>query len=159
MEQYMPFIWIGFAVVLAICEALTAQLICIWFVAGAAAAAVATIFTDSVVIQVLVFLLVSALCLAITRPLVKKITKNKKVRTNADSLIGKKGILTIDVNNEKGLGQVNVGGQIWSARAADDTLLKAGQNVVVERIEGVKLIVVPADELLAFRKEEKDEQY
>lgn len=145
MEQYMPLIWIGFAVVLAICEALTVQLICIWFVLGAIAAAITTIFTSSILIQVIVFFLVSAICLAVTRPFVKKITKNKKVRTNADSLIGKKGILTMDVNNEKGLGQVNVGGQIWSARTADGTLLKAGQNVVVEQIEGVKLIVVSAD--------------
>ena len=71
MEQYMPFIWIGFAVVLAVLEISTTQLVSIWFVVGALAAAVTTVFTDSLLIQVIVFVLISAICLVVTRPFVK----------------------------------------------------------------------------------------
>ena len=51
----MPYIWIGFAVVMAVCEAATAQLVSVWFVIGAICAAIATIFTGSLIIQSLIF--------------------------------------------------------------------------------------------------------
>ncbi|MEF2885823.1 MAG: NfeD family protein, partial [Ruminococcus sp.] len=89
MERYMPFIWIGFAIVMAVCEASTTQLVSLWFVLGAVAAAISTIFTPSIFIQLVVFLVVSALSLAITRPLVKRLRKHRStVSTNADRLIG-----------------------------------------------------------------------
>ena len=56
MEKYMPFIWIGFAVLMAVCEAATTQLVSIWFVVGAIAAAVTTIFTPNIFIQLICFL-------------------------------------------------------------------------------------------------------
>ena len=55
MEPYMPFIWIGFAIVMAVCEAATTQLVSIWFVVGAVAAAISTIFTPSIFIQFVSF--------------------------------------------------------------------------------------------------------
>lgn len=146
MNEYMPFIWIGAAIVLAVLEVATTQLVSIWFVAGAVAAAVTTIFTESVVIQVVVFVLVSAICLAVTRPFVKKITKTKRTSTNADSLIGKTGIITIEVNNSLSQGQINVNGQIWSAKSESDGLIfKINQKAEVKAISGVKLIIAPAE--------------
>ena len=59
--QIMPFIWIGLAIVMAVCEAATAQLVSIWFVLGAICAAITTIFTPSIIIQTTVFLAVSFL--------------------------------------------------------------------------------------------------
>ena len=35
MEQYMPFIWLGIALLMGILEATTAQLVSIWFMFGA----------------------------------------------------------------------------------------------------------------------------
>lgn len=146
MEQYMPFIWIGIAVLLAVLEVSTTQLVSIWFVVGAVAAAITTVFTDSLLIQIIVFVLISAVCLAVTRPFVKKITKSKKICTNADSLIGKTGIITIEVNNSIAQGQINVNGQIWSARSEDDNLiLKVNQKAEVKSISGVKLILSPVE--------------
>lgn len=146
MEQFMPYIWIGIAVVLAVLEVATTQLVSIWFVVGAIAAAIATIFTGSLIIQVVFFVLVSAICLIATRPLVKKLTKSKVVRTNADSLIGKTGVITIEVNNNLAQGQINVGGQIWSAKSEGDFILKVNEKAIVKSIAGVKLIVTPENE-------------
>lgn len=146
MEQFMPYIWIGIAVVLAVLEVATTQLVSIWFVVGAIAAAIATIFTGSLIIQVVFFVLVSAICLIATRPLVKKLTKSKVVRTNADSLIGKTGVVTIEVNNNLAQGQINVGGQIWSAKSEGDFILKVNEKAIVKSIAGVKLIVTPENE-------------
>ena len=65
----MPYIWIGFAVVMAVCEAATAQLVSVWFVIGAICAAIATIFTGSLIIQSLIFLTVSLVALIVTKPI------------------------------------------------------------------------------------------
>ena len=141
MEDYIAFVWIGFAVFMLICEALTSQLVSIWFVLGSIAAAISCIFTDNILIQALVFVIVSFVALLITRPLVKKITHNKHEKTNSDRLIGRIGIVTVDVVNNMGTGQVTVDGNIWSAKSVDDREIKVGANVKIYAIEGVKLIV------------------
>ena len=91
--DYIAFIWIGFAVFMLICEALTSQLVSIWFVIGGICAAISCIFTDNILIQSSVFIIVSFVCLIFTRPLVKKITKKKIEHTNSDSLIGRMGLV------------------------------------------------------------------
>lgn len=142
MAQYMPFIWIGFAVIMAVFEAATTQLVSIWFVAGAISAAVTTLFTDSIPIQSAVFLVVSLVALLITRPLVKKLRKKFKIEnTNADRLIGKSGVVITAIPDGKSVGQVKVMGEIWSA--VSDGAVEKDKNVTVAAIEGVKLVVVP----------------
>ena len=141
MEQYMPFIWIGFAVVMAVCEALTTQLVSIWFVFGGIAAAISTVFTPSSPIQSAVFLIVSLLCLIITRPLVKKFKKKSRIiNTNADRLVGQSGVVTMDIQDCDTVGQVKVNGEVWSALSIDAPIPK-GSKIKVLSIEGVKLIV------------------
>ena len=141
MEKYMSFIWIGFAIVMAVCEAATTQLVSIWFVFGAVAAAVSTIFTPSIFIQLLVFLVVSAVSLVVTRPIVKHFRKaSSKVSTNADRLIGQKGIVTAEIVDPFSVGQVKVMGETWSAQS-EITPVKVGTKVEVLDIEGVRLIV------------------
>ncbi len=141
MENYIVFVWIIFAVFMLICEALTTQLVSIWFVIGGIAAAVTCIFTDNILIQSIVFVVVSMICLIATRPLVKKVMKNKKQPTNSDRLIGRVGIVTVDIVNQKGEGQVNVDGKIWSAKSVDEREIKSGASVRITSIEGVKLLV------------------
>ncbi len=141
MENYIVFIWIVFAVFMLICEALTTQLVSIWFVIGGVAAAVTCIFTDNILIQSIVFIVVSLVCLIATRPFVKKFNAKKKEPTNSDRLIGRVGIVTLDIINTKGEGQVNVDGKIWSAKSDDEREIKKGANVRITAIEGVKLIV------------------
>ena len=141
MEQYMPFIWIGFAVIMAVCEAFTVQLVSLWFVVGALAAAITTIFTQSILIQSAVFLGVSLLALVCTRPLVRKIRKSRgKVETNSDRLVGETGVMLSDIDDNESIGQVKVLREIWSAKT-NSAPLKKGAKVRVLAIEGVKLIV------------------
>ncbi len=140
MGNYIVYVWIAFAVFMLICEALTTQLVSIWFVIGGACAALSCMFTDNILIQSIVFIVVSLACLIATRPLVKKM-KLKKEPTNSDRLIGRVGIVTVDIVNKLGEGQVNVDGKVWSAKSFDDREIKSGANVRISSIEGVKLVV------------------
>ena len=85
----------------------------------------------------------STVALATTRPLVKKLLVRKRVCTNADRVIGMTAVVTEEINNSLGLGQVNVSGSIWSARSVDQSVIVAGSNVQVQAIQGVKLMVLP----------------
>ena len=142
----MQYIWIAAIVLLAILEGATAQLVSIWFVIGGIAALVTSIFTDVIWIQLTVFVAVSILSLLITRPLVKKAMSFQKEDTNAGRIVGQKGIVTEAVENDQGKGQVNVSGSIWTARSMDQTVIPKGASVLVDAIEGVKLIVHPIEE-------------
>lgn len=138
---YMPYIWIGFAVIMAACEAATTQLVSIWFVVGAICAAIATIFTPSLIIQSIVFVSVSLIALIVTKPLVKKIKQShEKTNTNSDRLIGQIGVVLHPIDDPQSIGQVKVMGEIWSARS-DLAPIEKDTKVKVLAIEGVKLLV------------------
>ena len=87
----MSWLWLGAAVLFGVVEALTAGLVSIWFVAGAAAALIGALLGAGTGVQVALFLAVSALALAVTRPLLRKITAAKAVPTNADRVLGDSG--------------------------------------------------------------------
>lgn len=137
----MPYIWLAIIILMAIVEAVTVQIISIWFVVGATSALISSAFTTSPFIQLIVFISITALSLLLTRPFIKKLLKFKKEDTNAGRYIGRTGIVTEEINNELGIGQVNVEGSIWTARSADNTLIPKGCNVCVEEIKGVRLVV------------------
>lgn len=144
MEQYMPFVWIGIAVVMAVAEAATNQLVSIWFVVGALCAAVASLFVSSLVVQLVVFIAVSLVAMIATKPLVDKYKKGHKIeKTNSDRLIGLTGIMLTDIDSLEAVGQVKVNGEVWSAKLKELTPLKKDSKVKILAIEGVKMIVEP----------------
>lgn len=141
MEYAMLIFWIVLLVVLIVVEAVTAQLVTIWFAAGAAAALIAELCGLQQWLQWVIFITVSVIALIATRPLVKKATKSTMEPTNADRCIGKTAVVTEDIINIEGKGQVHVNGITWSARSADGSVFKKDEHVTVEKIDGVKLIV------------------
>lgn len=143
MEYAATFIWLALIIVFAVIEGANPQLISIWFAGGALISMIVSFFPVSPQIQILVFVFSSAALLVLTRPFVKKKIEVHTVKTNSDSNIGKTGIVTVKIDNVPAQGLVRIGGQSWSARSADDSVIPEGTYVTVERIEGVKLIVVP----------------
>lgn len=140
---YLPLvIWVALTILFIVAEAVTEQLTAIWFAAGALAAfIVALINPDAYLIQISVFILVSALTLAVTRPLAKKLTIKNIQPTNADRYIGKEVLVTEKIDNRRNTGAVQASGVIWTARSVDDAVIPPEAVVVVERIDGVKLMV------------------
>lgn len=139
----MTIIWLAIAIVMALVEAATVQLVSIWFAIGGAAACVTSLFTDNLIVQIAVFIAVSAVALAVTRPLVKKMRQKGVEPTNADRYIGKSAVVVQTIDNEKAEGMVKVDNQTWTARSASGEPIAAGTAVTVTAIEGVKLMVVP----------------
>ncbi|MDR3344042.1 MAG: NfeD family protein [Oscillospiraceae bacterium] len=142
MEYWVWLIALG---ILLLAEAATAQLVTIWFAAGAVAALIASVCDAPLWLQLTLFVVVSAVSLAATRPLVKKMNRKAKTATNADRVLGETAIVTEDIDNVLGKGKVNVGSVPWTARSADGGTIPAGVSVRVEKIEGVKLIVLPIE--------------
>ena len=87
------------------------------------------------------FIVVSALALALTRPLVRRWTKTRTVATNADRVLGQTAKVTEAVDNDNSMGAVYVDGKTWSARSSDGSVIPVGTRVQVEQMEGVKLFV------------------
>lgn len=134
--------WLVVLVVLVVIELLTMGLTTVWFAGGALAATVAALFHAPLVLQIILFLIVSALLLFFTRPLAVKYFNKDRVRTNAESLVGRQAIVIGEIDNLQGIGQVNVGGMEWSARTREDGVrLPVGTVTTVLAINGVKLVV------------------
>ncbi len=138
-EFSWQFLWLALIVIFFIAEALTVSLATIWFAIGAIIALIASWFGLHYGVQIAVFVISSMALLAFTRPIAKKYIVPKQVKTNAESLIGKDGIVTEDIA-EYTYGQVRVHGQVWTAKG-ESAAIPAGSEIVVTAIEGVKLIV------------------
>ena len=137
----MVFVWLVIAVVLGIFEAATVALVSIWFAIGAVAAMVPAYFNAPFWVQILVLILVSALCFVFTRPFFKKIIRVNKQPTNVDRLVGQEGVATDDIENIECRGKVFISGLTWSARSETGELIPQGAVVTVKKIEGATLVV------------------
>lgn len=138
----MTGIWLGVTIVAAVVEAAVPALVSIWFVPGGLAALICALAGGPVWMQVVLFLLGSAAALVVTRPLAKRLQRPGVTSTNADRVLGAEGVVTEAVDNLLGRGRVSALGNSWAARSVEPQgKIPAGAQVVVERIEGVKLIV------------------
>ena len=142
MDLNMTVLWLAILVVLVVIELLTMGLTTIWFAGGALVATIASLFGAPLALQVILFLAASALLLYFTRPIAVKYFNKDRVRTNAESLVGRQAIVISEIDNLQGIGQVNVGGMEWSARTrVDGVKLPVGTVNTILAINGVKLIV------------------
>lgn len=133
--------WLAAVIALCVGEAATVGLVCIWFAAGALGAFLAACVGAHFWIQLIVFAVVSTLALALIRPAAARHIRPRRSPTNADRVIGQTAVVTETVDNEAGTGQVNVLGQVWTARSELGVVIPAGTQTKVRRIEGVKVFV------------------
>lgn len=135
--------WLILFIVLLIVEIITLGLTTIWFAGGALIAFGLSLLEVSSVLQWAVFCGVSLILLFATRPwAVRYFNNQKKEKTNVDSLIGKTAVVTSEIRNLEGKGEVFVNGLTWTARSEEDALMiKEDTHVTVVAVQGVKLIV------------------
>lgn len=138
----MTIFWLIAFIIFVVGEAVTVGLIAIWFAIGALGAMLTAALGGGLWLQIVVFLILSAVSLMLFKPLSQKwMTSHKTARTNADRVIGESALVTEDIDNTRATGQVQVDGQIWTARSAHDVVIPAGSQVKVLSIQGVKVMV------------------
>ncbi|MBE6154911.1 MAG: NfeD family protein [Firmicutes bacterium] len=136
MDMWM--LWLIVIVLLTILEISTVNLVCVWFIVGALISLVMSFFIETFYIQFAVFVCLGLILMLITRPiLIKKLVK-KDVKTNLDRVIGMEAVVTEEITRFK-IGEVKVDGKKWSATS--DKKIEVGTTVIVESIDGVKLVV------------------
>lgn len=154
VEVSVVLVWTLLAIAFAVLEGVTLGLTTIWFATGSLAGMVMAMLGFGLNVQLTAFILTVLLTFAFIRPLAKKVLKVGYAKTNVDSLIGKTGIVHVEIQPYK-VGQVKVNGQIWTSKAeVDDTSIPAGEEIEVLRVDGVKLIVRPLVEREIELKEE-----
>ena len=132
--------WLIVFIVLVVIELITVGLVSVWFAAGALAAFISSYFTDNILIQLPIFIVVSIVSLIATRPILKKFFSKNIVKTNVNKLIGETAIVLEDLSKTN-MGKVKVDGQIWSAINSEKGRILKDSEVEILSIEGVKLIV------------------
>ncbi|MEE3298787.1 MAG: NfeD family protein [Candidatus Enteromonas sp.] len=140
-------IWLAIMVAAVVIEAITVDLISVWFVVGAFVSMLIS-FIPNVPwwVQIVIFAVVSGATLVLLRPFAKRFMDRDLVKTNVDEVVGKKAVVTID-GNVVDPAEVFVDGKRWSAVPANaEVKLEKGDIVVVLSVAGVKLIVEKENE-------------
>nr|MBQ8245394.1 NfeD family protein [Oscillospiraceae bacterium] len=143
--NWAAIIWLVLMVVFLIAEAATVTMVSLWFAAGSLAALAAALLHGPLWLQILLFLAVSAILLTALRPLVRRYVTPRLSATNIDSVIGSAGLVTAPIDNVSASGQVKLGAMEWTARSTSGEPIPQGTLVKVDRIEGVKVFVSPAE--------------
>ena len=137
-------IWLVLMVVFLMVESQSVTMVSLWFAAGALGALIAELCGAELWLQIVIFFAVSIVLLASLRPIARKYFTPKIIKTNVDSIIGQTGLVTADIDNVTAQGQVKLGAMEWSARSTSGEAIPAGTLVKVDKIEGVKVFVSPA---------------
>ncbi len=134
----MWILWLIVVILLTVIEAMTINLVSVWFIASGLISLFVSFAVDSFYVQFGIFVGLGIVLMLLTRPiLVKKFTRDD-VKTNLDRVIGMEGIVTHEITKFK-IGEVKVDGKRWSA--ISDEKIKEGEHVIIEAIDGVKLVV------------------
>ena len=133
-------VWLIIAGLFFIGEIITVGFLVFWFGVGALIAMIVSFFTSNIIIQTSVFVISSASLLLATKPFVKKFVDVKPTKTNAFSIIGKKALVTKEINSHS-VGQIKINGEVWSAESQNEDTIPVGSEVDILEISGVKAIV------------------
>ena len=142
----MSYIWLAVMIVALIFEAITVQMIALWFVVGAISGMISAYIGASIWVQIIVFLLTSSVSAVLFyKKLHNSIFKTYE-KTNIDALIGKEAVAEEDISYLKP-GRVKVNGMSWSAYIKKgDEEIKKNDTVRILSIDGVKLLCQKLDE-------------
>jgi membrane protein implicated in regulation of membrane protease activity len=137
--------WVLSALILAVVEITTVNLVFIMLAAGAAIGAVIAVGTSSLIVQALVAAIASVLMLVVVRPVaLRHLRQPTELRTGTAALVGAGGVVLDRVDSRDG--RVKIGGEIWSARTFDPSaVLEPGTPVEVVRIDGAHAVVYASE--------------
>ncbi|CEH32967.1 NfeD family protein [Romboutsia lituseburensis] len=136
----MKLLWLIVAIIFGIAEAMTPSLTLIWFSIGALILIFLSTFIKSILIQVILFGIISVTLLIVATKIIVKKDENHQYDTNLQAIVKKSGVVRKDIlPNETGI--VVVENEEWSAISANNEAILENTEVEILKIEGVKLIV------------------
>ena len=143
--EYTWAIWLAVATLLGVAELLSLDLVLLMLATGAGAGAAAAALGLAVPLQIGVALVVSVAMLALVRPnVVRQLHGGPELTTGHAALVGRQGVVVEPVDGQGG--RIRLAGELWSARAYDDTSrIPPGATVDVFEIDGATAVVHEAD--------------
>lgn len=137
--------WLIASGIFFIAEIITTGFLVFWLGIAGLITMCVSFFTDNLMVQASIFVILSAVLILATKPFVKKFVNKKgnTEKTNAFSIIGKTAIVIKDIDSINGVGQIKVDGEVWSAEGVDGSNIEKGTKVEVKEIDGVRAIVTP----------------
>ncbi|MFN3550531.1 MAG: NfeD family protein [Endomicrobiia bacterium] len=134
--------WIVVALLFFIIEILTPGVFLFsCFGIGAIVAFITSIFSNSLILQCIIFALSSVLSIYFLKPILMRILAPLTVKSNVESLIGQEGIVVEKIYGKKSMGIVKVDSELWRAVSENDEIIEKDEEVVVLKVEGVHLVV------------------
>lgn len=130
--------WLVLVIILTIIEIATVNLLTIWFVASGIVAMILSFFIEDVAVVSTVFAILGIILLFASRPIVKRLRSKDDTKTNLERIVGATGIVTEEIRKNT-IGEIKVDGKKWSAISTRK--IEVGEEVIVESIDGVKLVV------------------
>lgn len=143
--NWASILWLVLLVAFLAAEAATVSMVSLWFAVSALVALLVALLGGPGWLQGTLFLVISAVLLALLRPIVRRYISPRITATNVDSVIGSTGLVTAAIDNVSAAGQVKLGAMEWTARSTSGQPIPVGTLVKVDRIEGVKAYVTPAE--------------
>ena len=131
-------VWLVVVILLVVIEAMTVNLVTIWFIISGIITMFLSFFLNDLISQFAVFVLLGILLMLLTKPFLEELKKNKEEKLNLERIIGMQGVVIKEIKKNV-VGEVKVDGKTWSAIA--DKRITVDSDVVVLEIRGVKLVV------------------
>ncbi|HPF16733.1 MAG TPA: NfeD family protein [Thermotogota bacterium] len=139
-------VWMILGFVLLIAEMFTATFFIMWFgVSALITALFSWLWVSSVTIQLLIFAICSFLLVLFTKKLTNKFSGEPSRKITQDEIIGKIGLVTETILSDNSKGIVKIDGQEWRACSISGVVIEKGKEVVIKRLQGVKLYVQEGD--------------
>lgn len=136
-------LWAVLAVVFAVIEIVTIQLVSIWLAAAALLTMILAVVFDDMpfIAQTAVFVVSSAVFLAISLPFLKKRAQKPYTATNSELDIGKSAQVIEEIDINKNSGRVTLNGVDWSAVSENGDIIPKDSIVIITAVKGSKLTV------------------
>ena len=139
--------WAALAILLGVAELFSLDLVLLMMAVGAGVGVLTAVLGLPVAVQILAAIGASLAMLAFVRPsIVKRLHAGPELTLGHQALVGKTGVVVSQVTADAG--QVRINGELWTARAYDETeVIEPGARVDVFQIKGATALVHRIPEL------------
>ncbi|HYP26061.1 MAG TPA: NfeD family protein [Blastocatellia bacterium] len=155
------YIWLILGALFILAEMFTTGFVLMWFGVGALVAGLLALSgLVGLPFQIVVFLVVSIALAVASRTIFERFfplgSSGSELKTGIDSLPGRIGVVVTSSAGPRKEGEVRVFGSIWRAFPAEgEDALSEGEQVRIDRVDGVSVYVRHVDQLPSWRAEKQ----